>query len=439
MHIYNSYFSITWRLVLVLLVSTASSIYSYQPTQDNLAAREWFQDARFGLFIHWGIYSQLAHGEWVMQNQKMSLENYEQLAPLFNPTKFNAQEWVSLAKAAGMRYITITTKHHDGFAIFHTKQNRWNIVDGTPYGQDVIKQLADECHKQDIKLFFYYSQLDWHHHDYYPRGVTGHLQGRSKTGNWNAYIQFMNAQLTELLTQYGDIAGIWFDGWWDNPDAAWDLKNTFDLIHALQPHALIGSNHHDVPFEGQDFQMFEQDLPGQNSAGFEENAHISPLPLESCVTMTKHTWGLDLIDAHGGKFRTTKEIIHDLAGAAGRNCNLLLNVGPLADGTFPEKAITTLKEIGAWMAVHGESIYQTKSGPLEPRAWGVTTQTADKIYVHLLDWNNGDALWLPIEGIHGAYYLRDRNQMVYAPLNNGILLKNLILNNPYDTVIVLEK
>ena len=193
-------------------------------------------------------------------------------------------------------------------------------------------------------------------------------------------------QLTELLTNYGEIAGIWFDGWWDKPYANWDLPTTFDLIHTLQPQALIGSNHHKAPFEGQDFQMFEQDLPGENSTGFEKETTISTLPLESCMTINKKSWGIDLIDTHN-ELKTTKELIHALAGAAGRNANLLLNVGPLADGTFPQDAKKQLLKIGSWLNKNGEAIYETSGGPLTPRAWGVTTQRENKIYVHLLSWN----------------------------------------------------
>jgi len=425
------------RYALLCALFYSSIFAHYQPTDANLAARQSFQEARFGLFIHWGIYSQVAYGEWVMENQRMSLEKYEQFAPLFNPVKFDPTEWVSIAKAAGMKYITITAKHHDGFAMFGTQQNKWNIVDGTPYGKDVLKMLADECHKQGIKLFFYYSQLDWHHPDYFPRGRTGTATGRPSAGNWPDYIKFMNAQLTELLTNYGDIAGIWFDGWWDKPDANWDLSTTFDLIHTLQPHALIGSNHHNTPFEGQDFQMFEQDLPGEANREFEKDTKISELPLESCVTIQKYSWGINLLDRYDAT-RSTKELIADLVGAAGRNTNLLLNVGPLSDGTFPRDAIERLKEMGQWLDKYGESIYHTNGGPLSPRSWGVTTQRDNKIYVHLLKWKSNDALWLPLQNVTQGYYLNHDASLSYEISNNGILLNHIEVHNPYDTVIVLE-
>ena len=154
----------------------------YQPSPENLKSRQWFEQARFGMFIHWGIYSELGDGEWVMQTRQLTSPQYEQLAAQFYPSKFDAAQWVSLAKQAGMHYIVVTSRHHDGFSMFATKQNKYNIVDATPYGKDVLRQLADECHRQGIKLFFYYSQLDWHHLDYYPLGGTGHWEGRPTTG-----------------------------------------------------------------------------------------------------------------------------------------------------------------------------------------------------------------------------------------------------------------
>src|SRR5580765_3044568 len=228
----------------------------YRPGDANLAAGEWFRDARFGLFVHWGVYSVLGDGEWVMNNRRIPAADYEKLPAQFNPVAFDPVEWVALAKAAGMKYITITSKHHDGFAMFDSKVSDWNIVARTPYKKDPLKMLADECHKQGIKLFFYHSQLDWHHPDYFPRHYTGvKYTGRPESGDFNKYLDYMDAELTELLTNYGEIGGIWFDGMWDREEADWRLAKTYVLIHKLQPQALVGSNHHLKPFAGEDFQM----------------------------------------------------------------------------------------------------------------------------------------------------------------------------------------
>ncbi|HXG66850.1 MAG TPA: alpha-L-fucosidase [Blastocatellia bacterium] len=410
---------------------------TYKPAPENLAARRWFQDAKFGLFIHWGVYSVLGDGEWVMNNRKIPISEYEKLPPQFNPTEFDPAEWVALAKAAGMKYITITSKHHDGFAMFDSKVSDWDIVDRTPYKKDVLKMLADECHRQGVKLFFYYSQLDWHHPDYYPRGRTGKDAGRPESGDWNRYIDYMNAQLKELLTGYGPIAGIWFDGWWDRPDANWRLEETYKLIHDLQPAALVGANHHRRPFPGEDFQMFEKDLPGHNTAGFNAESEIGDLPLETCETING-AWGYN---ANDKRFKSTRDLIHYLARAAGYNANFLLNVGPMPNGKIQPEFQTRLKEMGQWLAKNGESIYGTRGGPITPRSWGVTTQKDNKVYVHLLNWDMGDRLWLPLtKPVKSAKFLKDGSRAEYTVIDGGVLLKPIPprAQDEHDTIIVLE-
>ena len=209
-------------------------------TSSNAIARRWFEDAKFGMFIHWGVYSLLGKGEWVMNNDKLPISEYAKLPPHFNPVKFDAEEWVKLAKAAGMKYITVTAKHHDGFCMFDSKLTSYDIVDATPYGKDPMKALASACHKQGLKLFFYYSLLDWHHPDYFPRGGTGQTAGREEKGDWTKYVAYYQGQVRELCTNYGELGGFWFDGWWDRPQADWDLKSTYRLIHELQPGGALG-------------------------------------------------------------------------------------------------------------------------------------------------------------------------------------------------------
>lgn len=252
--------------LLATFLTNAQAPWQYTPTAENLKTRQWFEEARFGLFVHWGVYSQLGDGEWVMNNQRIPAKTYEKLPSFFNPVAFDPKEWVQMVKDAGMKYITITSKHHDGFAMFDSKISDYDIVERTPYKKDVLKMLADECHAQGIKLFFYHSQLDWHHPDYFPRGNTGQgYTGRPESGDFNKYLDYMDTQLTELLTNYGPIGGIWFDGMWDKKDADWRLEKTYKLIHQLQPAAMVGSNHHMTPYSGEDFQMFEKDLPGHNT------------------------------------------------------------------------------------------------------------------------------------------------------------------------------
>lgn len=286
---------LSFLLLFLLIPSTKSQ--PYQPTEENLKSRQEFRDSKFGIFLHWGLYAMLATGEWTMTNKNLDYKEYAKLAGGFYPSKFDAAQWVSAIKASGAKYICFTTRHHEGFSMFHTRYSDYNIVDATPFKRDILKELADECHKQGIRLHLYYSHIDWFREDA-PWGRTGRGTGRpNPKGNWNSYYNFMNNQLTELLTGYGKIGAIWFDGWWDqdlNPDFDWQLPGQYAMIHRLQPACLVANNHHQVPFAGEDIQIFERDLPGENSAGLSGQA-ISSLPLETCETMNG-MWGYKITD-----------------------------------------------------------------------------------------------------------------------------------------------
>ena len=420
-----------------LMISViAISQVPYTPTPENLKAREWFQDAKFGMFIHWGVYSVLGDGEWVMNNQRIDKQTYQKLPAFFNPISYNPAEWVALAKAAGMKYITITSKHHDGFAMWDSKLTDWDIVDRTPYKKDALKMLAEECKKQGMKLFFYHSQLDWYQENYYPRGNTGQTSGRPESGDWYKYLDYMDGQLRELLTGYGEIGGIWFDGLWDKREADWRLDKTYGLIHSLQPACLIGNNHHLPPFPGEDFQMFEKDLPGQKTTGFNPEQKLGEIPYETCETMNG-SWGFNLQDKN---YKSTKSLIHYIVKASGYNSNFLLNVGPMPDGTIQPEFVKTLKEVGDWMRKYGETIYGTRGGPVSPRAWGVTTQKGNRVYVHILN-PEDKSLLLPDFG------KKVKSITLY---NSGAVLKfkqdafGIVISVPSemldetDTVLVLE-
>jgi len=377
---------------LLWITSPQLKAQEYVPSKENLEARAWFEKAKFGLFVHWGVYSLLGDGEWVMNNQNISISEYEKLPSFFNPIDFNPKEWVALVKAAGMKYITITSRHHDGFSMFDTQASDYNIVKATPYGKDVLKALAEECRQQGIKLFFYYSLLDWRRDDYFPRGRTGTgIPGRGE-GAWEDYIAFMKTQLRELLTNYGEIGGIWFDGHWDQKEwdgkqfgklkVDWHYDELYGLIHELQPQALIGNNHHIGVLPGEDFQMFEKDLPGKNTTGWGTAAdQIGDVPLEVCETING-SWGFNLQDR---KHKSRKELIQYLIKAAGYGSNLLLNVGPMPNGKIQPQHVTSLKEIGQWLERYGATIYNTHEGPIAPNDRFVTTQKGKIIYVHLMD------------------------------------------------------
>jgi alpha-L-fucosidase len=422
------------KLFVLAILTGVALAQSYQPTPGNLKSRQWFQDNKFGLFIHWGVYSVLGKGEWVMNNDKIAVADYEKLPARFNPTEFNPAEWVAMVKDAGMKYITITSKHHDGFAMWGTKQSDWDIVDRTPYHHDALKMLADECHKQGVKLFFYHSQLDWHNPNYFPLGRTGRTTGRPEGGEWFKYLDYMDNQLRELLTGYGDVGGIWFDGMWDKPDADWRIAKTYSLIHSLQPAALVGSNHHLKPFDGEDFQMFEKDLPGGRNSDFNAKSEIGNLPLETCDTING-AWGYNSNDK---RFKSSTQLIQYLVKAAGNNANFLLNVGPMPNGKIQPEFTERLHAMGEWLRANGESIYGTRGGPVKPRPWGVTTQKGGKIYVHVFDWSD-ELLALPkLANVHKAAMLSNGKAVEVRQVDVGTLLRLPAGRDPVDTVIVLE-
>ena len=383
-------------LILYLVLSATSFLTinaqpNYQPSKENLAAREWFRNAKFGMFIHWGASSVLGDGEWVMNNRNIKVENYYRLQNFFNPQDFDAKKWVGTAKAAGMKYITFITRHHDSFSNWDTKESEWKITN-TPYGKDVLKALAEECRKQDIKLFLYYSTLDWARTDYqYQTGRTGQGTGRTVQGDWNKYIAFMKAQLTELLTNYGEIGGIWFDGHWDQtaPEGAkdrnsrvdWHYDEIYSLIHQLQPQCLIGNNHHLTPLPGEDFQMFERDLPGENKSGLSFQKASESLPLETCETING-SWGFNITD---NRYKSAKQIIRLLVNAAGLNTNLLLNIGPMPDGKIQPEFTSRLDSVGKWMTRYGSAIYGTRGSAGKTRSWGTVTEKDKQIFIHVFD------------------------------------------------------
>ena len=395
---------------LLSLSCLAQQQACYVPTAENLKARQEFADSKLGVFIHWGIYSMFAQGEWYMTNANVDNKEYAKAASAFYPIGFNAKEWVSAIKAAGAKYICFTSRHHDGFSMWDTEQSDYNIVDATPFGRDAIKELSDECHRQGIKLHLYYSHIDWTRDDY-PAGWTGRGTGKDPDNeNWPSYYAFMNRQLTELLTRYGEIGAIWFDGWWDHGNDSvpfdWQLEEQYELIHHLQPACLVGNNHHQTPIEGEDIQIFERDLPGENKAGMSGQA-VSRLPLETCQTMNG-MWGYKIIDQN---YKSTDTLIRYLVSASGKGANLLLNVGPQPNGKIPSAALDRLQAIGEWTSRYGETIYGTVAGDVPVQEWGVTTRKGNRLFVHIFDHKEKE-LHLPLQGKVKKAFVYDTKQML---------------------------
>ncbi len=306
--------------------------------------------------------------------------------------------------------------------MFDTAHSDYDIIDATPFKRDIIKEIAEECKRQDITLHLYYSQLDWGRSDYNPIGRTGHEPDRDTSGNWDDYTAFMRNQLTELLTNYGEIGAIWYDGMWDRDELPgglspelWNLDEQYALIHSLQPSCLVGSNHHMAPFQGEDIQIFERDKPGENEAGL-SGQDVSQLPLETCQTMN-HSWGYRIRD---NEYKSSNELIRYLVGTAGRDANLLLNIGPRPDGTFPPQAIERLDAIGEWMKDYAPTVQGVRGGVVAPHEWGVTTQKDNKLYVHIFE-TDDNALLIPYTGnkLKSAVEYKSRKPIKYTMTPQG--------------------
>ena len=386
--------------------------------EDRDARMDWFRDAKFGMFIHWGVYSVPAgewNGkqdkgccEWIMENLKIPVSEYEKFRDEFNPVKFDAKQWVQIAKDAGMKYIVITSKHHDGFAMYDTKLTDWGIM-STPWKHDPMKDLAEECKKAGIKFCFYHSIMDWRHPDYAPRHSTNDV-AQGSDPDFDRYVQFMKGQLKELLTNYGPIGILWFDGEWEKTWTHEQGKDLYAYIRGLQPDIIInnrvGKNRQGMQGLSTgdeivgDYGTPEQEIPADGLPGVD---------WESCMTMND-SWGYSKLN-HNWKSATT--IIRMLIDIVSKGGNYLLNVGPTSEGLIPEPSIERLRDVGKWMKVNGESIYGATVGPFpKAPAWGRVTQKPGKLYLHVFDWPKDRKLVVPPIGdqkVTAAYLLADEN------------------------------
>jgi alpha-L-fucosidase len=406
---------------------------------------DWFQDSRFGMFIHWGLYALLGKHEWIMHTDRIPVEEYRLLAKQFNPVKFNADEWISIAADAGQKYVVITSRHHDGFSMYDTALSDYKVTN-MPFDRDPIDELATAiAHRGDMKLGFYVSLLDWQHPAYRFRHESGLA--------WSDYLDFLHGQVRELCTQYGDLACIWFDGDWPNftldqnsahfaPGGSFEYEKLYDMIHTLQPDAVVINNRHDKPLPGEDTQNFERDLPGMNTIGFNTTS-VYDLPLEVGMTMNDH-WGYSRED-HNDK--STRCLIHLLARSTSLGANLLLNVGPTPEGEIPPLHALRLRQIGAWLKLNGASIYHTRAGAIPITESTVSTRRNGRYYVHVLDYVSDCVILNGVpDGVSHARLLRDNTPLTVRREWDDVLVdlppKVLIAvppeaYDPYDTVIEL--
>jgi alpha-L-fucosidase len=362
----------------------------------------WFQDARFGMFIHWGLYAIPAgeyqgkthYGEWFLEETKMPVSQYEQFARQFNPLKFDARAWVKMARNAGMKYIVITSKHHDGFALYPSALTDW-CIKSTPFQRDPLKELAEACQAEGIRLCFYHSIMDWHHPDWGTRRPWN--DRAAGTPDMDRYVAFMKGQLRELLTNYGPIGILWFDGEWESPWTTPRGKDLYAFVRSLQPKIIInnrvgkgraGMKGMDKGEGVGDYGTPEQEIP---PTGFGPG-----VAWESCMTMNDH-WGYN---KHDNNWKSPQTLIRNLIDCASKGGNYLLNVGPTAEGEFPPEAIDRLNAIAAWMKLNSTAIHGSSASPFPaPLPWGRCTQKPSgditTLYLHIFDWPRDGKIRLP--------------------------------------------
>ena len=367
--------------------------------------KEWWRDARFGMFIHWGAYSMLGGvykgdtcrggAEWVMDKLDIPIPDYEKIVAKFNPVKFNADDWVSMAKDAGMKYIVLTAKHHEGFCMWDTKVTNYNIMDFTPFKRDIVKELSEACKKQGIKFCFYYSIVDWHNPQaqapLFPNYNAGQKDSTAINPEFPEYFEnYLKPQIKELLTNYGDIGVVWFDGDWI-PDYTSKMgKELYTFIREIQPNTIV-NNRVDkgrtgmsgINKEGQfagDFGTPEQEIPATGISS----------DWESCITMNG-SWGYKPSDHN---WKSSEALIRNLIDIVSKGGNFLLNVGPSSEGLFPTESIERLKAMGVWIKTNGESIYGAKASPYDRPEWGRYTCKSGIIYAHVFDWPEDGVLTL---------------------------------------------
>jgi len=389
-----------FRLVRVALVAVAMLTCAAATAQDAPKAETkeqrdqrmaWWREAKYGMFIHWGLYAVPAGewhgnpvggaGEWIMFSGHIPVADYEPLAKQFNPVRFNAAEWVSLAKRAGMKYIVITSKHHDGFCLWDSKLTDYDVVDATPFGRDILKELSDEVHRQGLKMCFYHSILDWHHPDYLPRGEGSPRPWDTRPtdgADFDRYIKYMKGQLRELVTRYGDIGVLWFDGGWEHSPEELHSQEIVDLLRGLQPEIII-NNRINLP---QDFDTPEQTIPATGTPDRD---------WETCMTMNG-TWGFH---RHDLNWKSVPDLLHMLIDIASKGGNYLLNVGPNELGEIPEASVERLTAIGDWLKVNGDSLYGTTASVFPRLPWGRCTRKGQKLFLHVFDWPQDGKLEVP--------------------------------------------
>jgi alpha-L-fucosidase len=405
----------------------------------------WWREARFGMFIHWGLYAipagkwgdSTGHGEWIRTTARIPLEEYAKFQPQFNPTAFDADAWARMAAEAGLKYLVITSKHHDGFALFDSKLTDWDVMN-TPFGRDVLKELSEACERRGVKFCTYHSIMDWHHPDYLPRREW-ETERSSDGADFTRFRQYLHGQVEEVVRNY-EPAVMWFDGEWESTWTHEFGLELFEHCRKLAP-AMLVNNRVDVHRAGMagfsqsneavgDFGTPEQEIPATGMPGVD---------WETCMTMNDH-WGFNAYDT---SWKSSREMIRMLVDVASKGGNYLLNVGPRADGTFPPEAIERLREIGAWTKRYGAAVHGTQASPFDALPWGRCTlkRNGDDtlLYLHVFERPANDELVLPGIGNQplSAGYLVGPRVLLPVERRGADLVVRLLAAPPDENVSVV--
>jgi alpha-L-fucosidase len=410
---------------------------------------KWFEEARFGMFIHWGLYAIPARGEWVRSHERISVEDYQQYFDEFDPVDYDPVEWARIAKDAGMKYVVMTAKHHDGFCLFDSALTEYKATN-TPAGRDLMKEYVEAFRAEGLKVGFYYSLIDWHHPDYPHYGDKIHpmrenVKFKGKKQKFERYREYLHGQVRELLTNYGKIDMIWFDFSYDKMSGEkWHAKKLVKMVRELQPHIIMDDRLIAGHFKPQgiglgDYSTPEQQIPQSGVT----DVKGKPIPWEACMTLNNH-WGYH---ANDDEYKSAQQVVRGLVECVSKGGNMLMNVGPDARGAIPEASIEILEEVGDWMFENGKSIYSCGPAKLDKPEWGRYTQKGNKLYAHLFDRGIGG---LAVQGLkkreikkarliadgsevrtNRPWYLDSYQGMEFIQMRNGPLVDD------FDTVVEL--
>jgi len=407
-------------IAIVLIVLTVHNLKAQNTYEARQHRTEWFREARFGMFIHWGIYAIPARGEWVRNQEKLTVEDYQKYFDTFDPVDYNPREWAKIAKQAGMKYVVLTAKHHDGFCLFDSKYTDYKATN-TPAKRDLIREYVDAFRAEGLKVGFYYSLIDWHHPDYPNVGnhpMAGNPEWDKKKYNWDNYIKYMHNQVEELVTNYGKIDILWFDYSFDDyKGEKWKATELVKMVRKHQPDIIIdnrlGGNmeiENSEVYAG-DFEGPEQIIPSETV--LDDSGR--PIPWESCITLNS-SWGYK----KDNNYKSATDIIRTLVNCVSKNGNLLLNIGPDAKGNIPVKSIEILHEVGEWMKYNSESIYGCGPSQFSKPEWGWFTQKGNNVYAHILEPNIGQFYLKHMMGkVKSATLLFDGSEMILSKFWNG--------------------